>query len=41
MIFLNKIFGNSKKTEDNQMTLDLVDNGFVINDHPFLFPIID
>ena len=38
MGLFDKIFGNSKKTEDNQMTLDLIDNGFVINGHPFSFP---
>ena len=38
MGLFDKIFGNSKKTEDNPMTLDLIDNGFVINGHPFSFP---
>ncbi len=38
MILLKNIFRNSKKTYDNQVTLDLIDNGFVLNDHPFPFP---
>ena len=39
MSFFNKLFGCSKKAEDIQMTLNLVNNGFVINDHSFSFPV--
>lgn len=38
MNLLKNIFRNSKKTYDNQVTLDLIDNGFVLNNHPFPFP---
>lgn len=38
MGFIKNLFGKSPKTQDNQITLNLVDNGFVINGHEFAFP---
>lgn len=38
MGFFKNLFGKTSQTHDNQITLNLIDNGFVINDHQFAFP---
>lgn len=39
MGLFSNLFGKTQENEDNGIALDLVDNGFVINDHSFPFPV--